>query len=252
VRRDESFTVGPHVVLEIELPSGSILLRTGSAGTVAVSVDSSAAEGFEIGQIGDNVFVRATRRGRSGRVVVDVPTGTDVEVKGASVDLSGQGALGTLRVRSASGNVRADDVVRAEVSVSSGDIRIELVRDDAAIKATSGDVYLRRVGGRMAATLSSGDVVGDDLAGDVEVETASGDVTIRRCGGSAIGVRTVSGDIQLGLPAGIRVDPEISTMSGRVVLPEPAGGSVAEPRRSVRVRLRSVSGDIRIHRVAAP
>lgn len=248
MRRDESFAVGQHVVLEVELPAGSILLRTGPAGVVAVSVDSSAADAFEVGQIGDNVFVRATRRARSGRLVVGVPTGTDVDIKGASVDLTAQGALGTMRVRSASGNVRADDLVRVDISLASGDTRIELVRNDATVKATSGDVSLRQVGGRLGVTLASGDLFVDEIAGDTEVETASGDVTIRRCDGSAIGIRTVSGDIRLGLPAGIRVDPEISTMSGRLSLPEPSPSRSDEQRRSARVRLRSVSGDIRIDR----
>ena len=177
-----------------------------------------------------------------------MPTGTDVNIKGASVDVSSQGALGTLRVRSVSGDVRADDLVRAEVSIASGDTRLELVRNDATVKATSGDVFVRAVGGRLIATLASGDIQADDVAGDAEVETASGDVTIRRCTGSAVTVRTVSGDIRLGLPAGIRVDPEISTMSGKVTLPEPPSTAADDQRRSVRIRLRSVSGDIRIER----
>ena len=248
MRRDESFTVGQHVVLDVELAAGSILLRTGSAEIVSISIDASAAEGFDIGQIGDNITIRASRRGRSARVVAEVPTGTDVNIKGASVDVSSQGALGTLRVRSVSGDVRADDLVRAEVSIASGDTRLDLVRNDATVKATSGDVFVRAVGGRLIATLASGDIQADDVAGDAEVETASGDVTIRRCTGSAVTVRTVSGDIRLGLPPGIRVDPEISTMSGKVALPDPAPSSPAEQRRSVRVRLRSISGDIRIER----
>jgi hypothetical protein len=251
VRRDESFAVDQHTVLDVELPSGSVLVRTGVAGVVAISVDASHADGFDIDQFGDTVRVRATRRGRSGRIVAEVPTGTDVSVKGASVDVHGQGALGTFQVRSASGDVKADDVVRADVSLASGDTRLELVRDDATFKSTSGDIVVGSVGGRLSATLASGDVQVSDVAGDAELVTASGDVTIRRCGGSAIGVRTVSGDIRLGLPAGIRVDPEISTMSGKVSLPHPSPGPAqGGQRRAVRLRLRTVSGDIRIERSA--
>jgi hypothetical protein len=60
----------------------------------------------------------------------------------------------------------------------------------------------------------------------------------------------MSGDIDLGLPSGIRVEPQISTMSGRTMLPTPAtaSGDAAE-RRVVRVKLRTMSGDITIARV---
>ena len=217
----ESYTVGQHVVVEIDLRAGSVLVTAASSGTVWVSVDGSTPDTLDITQLGDTIAIRATRRSRSVRIAVDVPVGTDVTVKGASVDVVARGALGALRVRSASGDVRADDVVRADVTVASGDTRLEVVRDGADFRATSGDISGGRVGGRLAASLSSGDIHVDELAGDGDVETASGDVTIQRYGGGSVAVRTVSGDVRLGLPAGIRVDPEISTLSGKVSLPAP-------------------------------
>jgi hypothetical protein len=248
VRRDETFYVQDHANVDVDLPAGSVLVRSGTGGTVAVSIDASHAEHIELAQVGDDISVRATRRGRSARIALDVPIGTDVNVRGASVEVVGRGALGALRVRSASGEVRAEDVVRADVTLASGDLRLELVRDNGTFKATSGDVIVRSVGGRLAASLASGDLRIGQVGGDADVETASGDVTIERCDGSAITVRTVSGTIRLGLPTGIRVEPEISTMSGKVRLPEPGRARHDGERRPVRVRLRSVSGDIRIER----
>ena len=61
-------------------------------------------------------------------------------------------------------------------------------------------------------------------------------------------MKTVSGDITVGLPSGIRVDADINTLSGRTRLPDPAAGDPAAPRRPVRLRLRSVSGNIRVER----
>jgi DUF4097 and DUF4098 domain-containing protein YvlB len=77
-------------------------------------------------------------------------------------------------------------------------------------------------------------------------------VRIGRCDGAEISVKTVSGDIVIGLPTGIRVEPDIATMSGKVSLPAAASkpnerGAIAE-RRAVRLRLRAVSGDIRVLR----
>jgi len=248
VRHDQSFAVGQHVVLDIELHGGSVLLTAGQSGTVSVAVDGSTPDTLDITQVGDNIAIRATRRSRSARIAVDVPVGTDVSVKGASVDVVARGALGALRVRSASGDVRADDVVRADVTLASGDTRLEVVRDGADFRATSGDINLGRVGGRLAASLASGDILVAELGGDGDVETSSGDVTIRRYTGASVAIRTVSGDVRVGLPSGIRVDPEISTMSGKVSLPASAGAPTSGERRAVRVRLRTVSGDIRIER----
>ena len=252
MRHDQSFAVGPHVVLDIELHGGSVLLTAGQSGTVSVAVDGSTPDTLDITQIGDSIVIRATRRSRSARLVVDVPVGTDVSVKGASVDVVARGALGALRVRSASGDVRADDVVRADVTLASGDTRLEVVRDGADFRATSGDITLGSVGGHLSASLASGDIQVEELGGDGDVETSSGDVTIRRYSGASVAIRTVSGDVRVGLPSGIRVDPEISTMSGKVSLPTTpttlgAGASSVE-RRGVKVRLRTVSGDIRIER----
>jgi DUF4097 and DUF4098 domain-containing protein YvlB len=248
VSRDQAFAVGQHVVLDIELPAGSVLVSAATSGTVSVSVDGSTPDKLDITQVGDNIAIRPTRRSRSARLAVDVPVGTDVSIKGASVDVIAHGALGALRVRSASGDVRADDVVRAVVSLASGDTRLEVVRDSAEFRATSGDITVRSVGGRLIASLASGDLQVDELAGDGDVETSSGDVTIRKYTGASVAIRTVSGDVRLGLPAGIRVEPDISTMSGKVDLPPPADSGVTGERRPVKVRLRTVSGDIRVER----
>ena len=224
------------------------MLTAARNGTVSVSADGEVPDTFDVTQFGDNISIRATRRSRSARLAVDVPVGTDVSVKGASVDVVARGALGALRVRSASGDVRADDVVRADVTLASGDTRLEIVRDSADFRATSGDIAVGSVGGRLAASLASGDIRIDELGGDGDVETASGDVSIGRYTGSSVAIRTVSGDVHLGLPAGIRVEPEISTMSGKVNLPPPADAPAGSERRTVKVRLRTVSGDIKIER----
>ena len=253
MRRDESFEVDQHVVIDIDLPAGNILVRAGASGVVSVAIDASTPESMEVAQIGDNITIRAGRRSRSARIAVDAPVGTDVTIKGASVDVAARGALGALRLRTASGDVSADDLVRADITLASGDARLDMVRHDAAITTTSGDITVGSVGGRLSVSLASGDLRAETVTGDVEVETASGDVTIQRCNGSAVAVRSVSGDVRLGLPSGIRVEPEISTMSGKVNLPDPAGPdrsghAAGTVRRPVRVRLRTVSGDIRIER----
>jgi DUF4097 and DUF4098 domain-containing protein YvlB len=99
------------------------------------------------------------------------------------------------------------------------------------------------------ANTASGDVRADTVTDDLAAGTASGDVRIGRCDGSDINVKSVSGDIHIGLPTGIRVEPDISSLSGSTRLPPPAKNAPDGPRRAVRLRLRTVSGDITIERI---
>ena len=81
----------------------------------------------------------------------------------------------------------------------------------------------------------------------MNVRSTSGSTRIGHCDGSEISVRSISGDVRMGLPSGIRVEADISTVSGKASMPEPAAPTPGE-RRPVRVKLKTVSGDIRITR----
>lgn len=250
MRREETFAVGQHVELDVELTSGTVVLRAGESGSVRVSVDSSNADLFDVTQHSDGIAVRQRRRSNA-RIFIDAPIGTDASVKGTSVDLNARGALGTLRMRTTSGRIDGDDVVRVDASSVSGDVRFDLVRQTASLTSKSGSIDVRHVGGRFNAITSSGDISVGSCSGDIESVTVSGDIQIGRCDGSNIDARSVSGTISLGLPSGIRVDPNLSTLSGKVSLPKPAAAPSLDPttdRRSVRVRLHSISGDLRIER----
>src|SRR6478735_10464816 len=59
VRRDESFTLEQHAIVEIELAAGGVVIRAGATGVVKVSIDSSAPDGVEIAQVGDDISIRA-------------------------------------------------------------------------------------------------------------------------------------------------------------------------------------------------
>jgi hypothetical protein len=257
VRRDERFVVDGRARLDINVPAGSIHVQVGEADAVSVSIDASDPEQFEVSCIGNAVSVvqpsRWLSRSRGTRVVVRGPSGSDVDVRTASGDIELRGTLGNVRARSASGDVDAEHVGRIDAHTASGDARVTEASGDASFNTASGDVSVGRVDGRLSASLASGDLRADRAGGSVDVGTASGDVSINRCDGDEIVVKTVSGDIHIGLPSGIRVEPEITTLSGRTTLPEPAPstpapGGASASRRVVRLRLRSVSGDIRIER----
>ncbi len=225
--------------------------RAGAAGEVAVTVDANHAEQFDVSQLGDTISVRPPSgwlsRGGKAHVSVVVPIRTDMTVNVSTAEVNLRGELGALRVRSASSDVAIDGAGRVEAHSASGDLRIGAAGDVHASTA-SGDIHLGTVGGALTASSASGDVTAERVGGNVEVGTTSGDVRLKRCDGDDIGVKTVSGDITIGLPSGIRVVPDISTLSGSTSLPKGPVAAADVVRRTVRLRARSVSGDVRVER----
>jgi len=249
--RQEQWSVGEHPTVEVNVPVGVVEVHVGDAGLIQLTLDSSSAAEFEISKTGDRVAVRHPSRwsirGRSCRVNVTAPAGTDVFVDAASADVRLSGRLGNVRIRTASGGIETDGAARLEITTASGDISGGSVDGDVTISTVSGDCSLRTVGGRVDATLTSGELRIDRCVGDVSVRSTSGSTRIGHCDGSEISVRSISGDVRMGLPSGIRVEADISTVSGKASMPEPAAPSAGE-RRSVRLKLKTVSGDIRIVR----
>jgi hypothetical protein len=250
--RRHTFEVGAEARLDVETRSGSIDVRVGAAGRVTIEIDGSAADDWDVSQFGEAITVRPGWgwRSRSARILIETPAGTDVDIRGASTNVTLFGSLGAARVRTASGDIRADTVTDFEASSAAGDVRVSTVAGNALVSTVSGDVELTGVTGRLLATSASGDVKVHHLAGDAHVSTTSGDVRIGRFDGSEVAVKCVSGNIELKLPSGIRVEPDISTLSGRTRLP--AASAAASPdtgeRRVVRLAVRTVSGNITIDR----
>lgn len=252
-KRTEQFLVGEQIRLVVELRSGAVEVRAGAPGRAVVTLDSDRADEWDVLHLGDSLaiqpFDRPGSRGKAIRIFVEVPVGSDVEVRSISADVLLLGELGAVRFSSRSGNIRLDSVTRLDVTTVSGDIRAGSVIGDASFTVISGDIDVREVTGRFTASSTSGDIRVAQTGGDIEIGTVSGDATIERADGGGISIRCISGDVTLGLPGGIRVHPDISTLSGRTAMPAPSERSPGDTPRVVRVRLRTVSGNITISRV---
>ena len=248
--RHEQFPVGERPSLDLRVPVGVIEVHVGDGGIVQLTVECAAAADFEIIKTGDRVSLRHpsrwSMRGRSCRIVATVPSGTDVSVEAASAEVRLAGRLGAVRVRTASGDVDVDGSARLDVTTASGDVACNSVEGDATISTISGDCTLKAVSGRLDVTLTSGDLRVERCGGDLTVGSTSGSARVGHCAGTEISVRSISGDVRIGLPSGIRVEADLSTVSGRASLPDPA--AAGGDRRPVRLRLKTVSGDIRVER----
>ena len=245
--RHETFEVGDRPRLDVANTTGRIAVVPGDPGSVEVTI-TGAADKFTVELAGDTVTVRPARRlvGRvsSSDVTVRVPAGTDISAHNAS---------GEVLVEA--------DASRLDVATASGDVRAGMVTGSARIKVASGNVFLDSVDGSLTVASASGDIRVGSVDGDTEVQSASGDVRVRHAGGrvtmnSASGdlrigtlrgtdlnVRTLSGDVTVGIPGRRTVELDMQSMSGelRNRLPE---GDGSPPEATVRIVAKSVSGDV--------
>ena len=258
--------------LKVRNPAGDVQIETADVAETTVELvplnDSEATrqaiEKASVGARGDEVFVELEGRSWSitignwgvGSAKVSVritcPDGSDLECDTASADLRVNGTLGDARVRTASGDLRLDRVEGAlEAKSASGDLRVDHVNGRAGLNTVSGDVDLHTAMGGLAVNSVSGDVIVGEVYGDVTAGTVSGDLMVRAAGPGDVGLKAVSGDVVVAMRRGLRVRLDVSSVSGSV-------GSELDvsdaPSRSdgpeATLRVRTVSGDVRITRAA--
>jgi hypothetical protein len=185
-------------------------------------------------------------------VAVVTPPDADVRVATASADTTLRGRLGTVEVTSASGDLAVEECDRLELRTASGDGRIGTVTGPATAASASGDLRGITAAAGLKARTASGDIAVDEAAGDVSLSTASGDLTVARMAEGSVQAKTMSGDVEVGVVPGLRIWLDLSSVSGRMSsqLTEDDGASGDGPAQ-LSLSLRSVSGDLRIRRVAA-
>ena len=174
---------------------------------------------------------------------IDVPRSARVVLRTLSGDVEAAGIAGESRWASASGDLR--------LMVGGGPLSVESMSGDVTVEATaaiairartvSGDLRIRapRIDS-LAASTTSGDVRVDADLGDVadhEISSVSGDVEVVTSSPVRIDTQTIAGDVRA--PSGFHAEGG----RGRRTLVAGAG--------SVRVGIRTTSGDIRLRSGAA-
>lgn len=180
------------------------------------------------------------------------PHGASIDASSGSSDLVLRGAIGDLTVKSGSGDVSAE-TARGTVRVTgaSGDVSIDAAEGPVTVHTASGDVEIRGAGDRLTVNAVSGDVRVDDARAGVTVTSVSGDVSLSVAGGDAK-VQTVSGDVEIAVRDGLGVWIDASSVSGEMVSElELEDGPAGEGGAAIELRVKTVSGDVRIRRSGA-
>jgi DUF4097 and DUF4098 domain-containing protein YvlB len=138
------------------------------------------------------------------------------------------------------------------VNSASGDVRAGRVDGGLSVNTASGDVKAQHVGGSAEVKGASADVEIDDLGGDLRSNTASGDVRVGAARQGTLRVNSASGDVSVGVVPGVGVWMDLNTLSGRTSSDLNMSGDSPPASHDLTVQVRTLSGDIKIHRVSQP
>jgi len=216
------------------------MTERGAGHEVVVSVGKGTGFGFSVGR-GSKVGVR-----------VRCPRGADLDLRAGSAHLGAVGPLGSVAVKTASGDVVLEDAVMLEITTASGDVRVRDVERELSLRTASGDATVRRCGGLLSANLVSGDLVVGEAAAGLSVTTVSGDVRVQAAGGGSMRIQAVSGDVHVAITPGEHLYVDARSVSGTMsselgVEDAPPPGPTSDLRE---LSVSTVSGDVQIARAA--
>ena len=267
-----AFETPGRVALDVSNPAGMVVVQPWGEPRVDVEVtprrgddvsqQAAAETRVEVVDRGDvrQIVVRVPKRegrlgflGRSPEVDVSIrcPEGSDMEVATQSADVDARGRLGDVRVRTASGDAVLGDTGSLELTTTSGDLSAGDIGGSLTVKTTSGDVVVRTVSGAAVVTTVSGDVRVGETSQPASVNTVSGDVELEAAAGGTR-VTAVSGDVSVATPPGLALWIDVQSVSGAVTSELEVGDAPGTGGRQVELRIRTVSGDVRITRTRAP
>ncbi|MGW6279493.1 DUF4097 family beta strand repeat-containing protein [Kribbella sp. NPDC055071] len=174
--------------------------------------DVKAAEEAQVGY-GDGVLrieIPTKRQyfGPSGSVAVSVqlPAGSQLEVKTASVELRAAGRLGDVAIDSAHGSIDLEDVASARLGLTAGNVSVGRLNGPAEVRTSQGDIRI--------AEAVRGAVVLRTEVGEVEIGTASG-VSASLDAGTSTG--RITNELKNSVGADAELKIHVTTIVGDIV-----------------------------------
>ncbi len=267
---EHQFETHEPVKLYVELGAGTVAVRAEETTESRVQVTGRDADRVMVELEGDHLSVIAPkdRAGFLGGdrkldIEITVPTDSRLQTKTGSADLAARGHFSDTHVKTGSGDVLVDTVTgQCLVETGSGDVQLTTVEQELRIKSGSGDVMIGRAGATVSISTGSGDVKietadgptvvktgsGDfkvtEAQADIAMSTGSGDLVIGTANRGRVTAKGASGDVHVGIPAGVPVWTDVSTVSGRIRSSLTGAGEPEDGADYVELRAKTVSGDI--------
>ncbi|MFD7313320.1 DUF4097 domain-containing protein [Streptomyces sp. NPDC059883] len=275
-----SFDTPEPISVTAHVEAGSLQFTAGDRLDTVVEVrprdtkkdlDVRTADQTEVTYAGGVLTVRTPKSNLFGRtgavdVTVELPTGSSVDMTGAWTQVLGEGRLGEVRVKTSSGDVRLDTTGPLRLTASHGSITVDRVEGKAEITTSSGSLRLGLVNGPAVLKNSHGTTTVDAATGELRVSGANGDIEIRRAEDSVtattahgtlrvgevargtVQLETSYGAIEVGVREGTAAWLDVSSGSGQVRNTLTASETPEETEDTVKVRARTRHGNIDVRR----
>ena len=240
--RDETFHTPGDAALRVRVPAGRVDIETveGEETRVELWSDPAVEEAATIRARGSEVTIEIDEKRMLGfirtapdvRIRVTCPFRTELDVKIVSADVDVAGVVGPTEIKSVS-----------------GDVEIERVEGDLAVKSVSGDVTVVAVSGRTTLQTVSGDVHLEEAGDSITAQSVSGDQSFDSVVKGNVTLKSVSGDMQVGIKPGSSLWVDAKSVSGDTTSDLPVGDMPPEgDGPMIELRATAMSGDIQITR----
>ncbi|MBO0826264.1 MAG: DUF4097 family beta strand repeat protein [Streptosporangiales bacterium] len=198
-------------------------------------------------------------------VVVELPQGSSLDLT-SWTDLTADGRLGDVTVRTALGDIRLEATGELRAKTSMGDITVGRIDGGADLDTSAGAVRIGRIDGSAVVKASAGGLSVGEVAGDLRLHTSHGDISVERALASVVaktaagGIRvdeavrgrvdlaTSYGDVTVGVPEGTAAWLDVNSRTGRVRSELEASTTPRGGDETVEIRARTQYGEILIRR----
>lgn len=223
---DQKRPAAPDAKVSIENMSGSVKVTGWDRAEVQVkgTLGAGAELRFDGPEKALDIAVEA-EHGNPMKIKSDlevfVPAGSSVSVEGVQATISVTGVTGSVSAETVNGTITQSGAARSvelesvngsiELAKASGRIKAEAVNGSVSVRDASGELEASAVNGKVLVTGGSFDRAKlESVAGNVRFEAG---LSAR----ATLSVESVSGTVDLFLPAGIGAEFSVSTFSGDIV-----------------------------------
>jgi hypothetical protein len=240
--------------------------------------DVRAAQETEVDFAADNLTVKAPKwwtkmntlfgANPSIDVAIEVPTGSRLhgtahmcrflvtgelsqcELKTSVGDLQLE-KVGPLELQT-SGNITVDQVVsRANITTSTGIVRIREIDGSAVVKNSNGDSTIREVAGDLQVSAANGNITVERPRGSVTAKTANGNIRIGDASRGTLQLETSAGELEVGIHPGSAAYLDVHTKSGTLQNLMETADQPTQGEETVHVYARNSFGNIIIRHATA-
>lgn len=201
-------------------------------------------------------------------VTIEVPTGSRLHGTGSVCRYLVTGELGQCELKTSvgdlqlekagplqlqtAGNITVDQVVsRANITTSTGIVRIGEIDGSAVVKNSNGDSTIREVAGDLRVNAANGNITVERPRGSVTAKTANGSIRVADVSRGILRLETSVGELEVGIHPGSAAYLDVNTKAGTLRnLMDPAD-QPAQSEETVQVYARSSFGNIIIRHATA-